>query len=203
MSHLPDNHHQDAYQMPHALRDPDAQLSTRPATLHEELGKAHPFEHPEQEAALNIIRTAGLLSAEVTRLTKTHGLSQSGYNVLRILRGSRPRPRACHEIGRELVVAVPDVTRLVDRLERDGLVQRARCEQDRRVVRISITDRGLELIAKLDQPIIELHRKQLAHLGPELLHTLNTILVAARHPPDSHHDNDNNHINNGTDTDTI
>lgn len=184
MSLTPDDHRADALQMPLATRDP-ARGPSRPATLGEEIGKANPFEHAEQEAALNIIRTAGKLAAEVTRLTKTKGLSQSGYNVLRILRGSRPRPRACHEIGRELVVAVPDVTRLVDRLERDGLVHRARCEQDRRVVRISITDRGMDLLAQLDQPIVELHRRQLGHLGLDALRTLNTLLVAARHPEDA------------------
>lgn len=158
------------------------------ARLHLELGKRHPFEHAEQEAVLNIIRTASLLTAQITRLTRAHGLSQSGYNVLRILRGSRPNARACHEIGGELVVAVPDVTRLVDRLQQDGLVRRLRCSADRRVVRVEITEAGLERLAELDQPMIELHRRQLRHMPEDALRMLSALLVQVRHPDDNARD---------------
>jgi len=150
--------------------------------LQTEVGKRHPFEHPEQEAILSILRTASRFTADVTRLTRSKGLSQSGYNVLRILRGSHPRSRACHEIGRELVVAVPDVTRLVDRLQEDGLVRRSRCPVDRRVVRVEITEAGLARLEELDAPMIELHKRQIGHLHEDELRTISRLLYQARHP---------------------
>jgi DNA-binding MarR family transcriptional regulator len=154
-------------------------------TLAEEIHKQSPFEEPAQEAYLNIVRTCAALQADFERLLKKHGLSHSTYNALRILRGATvgagaPGRRACNEIGEHLVSRVPDVTRLVDRLEGLGLAERVRDLADRRVVFVKVTRKGLALLAKLDEPIMELHRGQLRHLTGDELAQLNRLLVAAR-----------------------
>jgi DNA-binding MarR family transcriptional regulator len=149
-------------------------------SLQQELRKKNPFDSPEQEAHLNLVRTTVMLGGAFERLFKAHGLSGATYNVLRILRGSQPHGRPCHEIGEDLVAGVPDVTRLIDRLEKAGLAQRVRCPKDRRVIWIQITKEGLKLLDKLDRPTLDLHRSQLGHLGKRKLKELSELLEEAR-----------------------
>lgn len=152
-------------------------------TLADEIGKKKPFESPEQEAHLNVLRTAAWLSAPFAELFRAQGISAPGYNVLRILRGAAATGsgrRACHEIAEQLVAQGPDVTRLVDRLVAQGLAERCRCDEDRRVVYVQITRKGLELLSKLDGPTLRLHRAQLGHLTREELAELSRLLVEAR-----------------------
>lgn len=148
--------------------------------LAREIGKKRPFEVPEQESHLNLMRTASVLATPFERLFKAHGLSGALYNCLRILRGAGQDGRACHEVGTMMIAQVPDVTRIIDRLESMGLVERRRTEQDRRVVNVSITRKGLELLASLDEPTVELHRTQLGHLSRAELAEMNRLLVKAR-----------------------
>ncbi|MGB0717099.1 MAG: MarR family winged helix-turn-helix transcriptional regulator, partial [Phycisphaerae bacterium] len=150
-------------------------------TLASELGKRLAFESGEQEAYLNVLRTADRLHADFVALFKSHGLTDAQYNVLRILRGHGERVPT-RRVGRELVTREPDITRLVDRLEKADLVTRERCDQDRRVVWIEITADGLALLAKLDEPVSSLHHRQLGHLGSEKLATLSMLLCEARQP---------------------
>ncbi|MCX5688879.1 MAG: MarR family transcriptional regulator, partial [Planctomycetota bacterium] len=110
--------------------------------LQTEIGKKQPFEQPAAEAFLNIMRTASLLSGEFEHVFKADGLTSAMYNALRILRGAGERGRMCHEIGEQMISRVPDVTRLVDRLENLGLAQRARCGEDRRVIYVTISAKG-------------------------------------------------------------
>jgi DNA-binding MarR family transcriptional regulator len=130
-----------------------------------EIHKKKPFDSPEQEAWLNLIRTASVLAEPGERLFKKHGLTEATYNALRILRGSGQAGRACTGIGCDMVTRVPDVTRIVDRLEKQGLAVRTRVPEDRRVVLIKITDKGLALLARLDEPIRQIHREQFAALS--------------------------------------
>jgi DNA-binding MarR family transcriptional regulator len=148
-----------------------------------EIKKARPFEHAEEEAFLNLLRTVSELSAPFDRLFKRHGISEAKYNALRILRGAGGDGLPSLEIAARLVARVPDITRLVDRLEADRLVQRARISVDRRVVLVQITQRGLDLLAKLDKPVTELHRRELRHLTRAELAELNRLLVKARSVP--------------------
>lgn len=156
-----------------------------PTTLQHEIGKRRPFEALEQEAYLNLLRTASLLGVRVARIFKRHGLSEATYNILRILRGELNAGSGgvpCQLIGERLIAQVPDTTRLLDRLEESGLVKRARTSRDRRVVLISITRKGLDLLARLDKPVMELHREQLGHMSRADLADLSRLLVKARHP---------------------
>lgn len=149
-------------------------------SLQHEIHKRGPFDSAEQEAFLNIRRSAAALGVPFDRLFKTHGLTAASYNVLRILRGAGKSGRECHEVGEHMVAHVPDVTRLVDRLERSGFVTRARCDKDRRVIHVTITDRGLGVLSELDRPLLAMHRQQLGHLTRGELTELNRILVKAR-----------------------
>jgi DNA-binding MarR family transcriptional regulator len=152
-------------------------------TLREEIGKRGPFESPEQEAYLNLLRTFAALEEPIGKLLKARGLSEATYNTLRILRGEQRAGAAgvsCNTIGDRLLSRVPDVTRLVDRLERKGLARRTRGKEDRRVVLISITPKGLGLLDKLDRPIMDAHKRQLRHMARAELETLNRLLEKAR-----------------------
>ncbi|HBS29457.1 MAG TPA: MarR family transcriptional regulator, partial [Phycisphaerales bacterium] len=152
--------------------------------LQHELGKRRPFDVPEQEAWLNLQRSAEFLSGDFDHLFKSHGLSTAQHNVLRILRG-HGKPVPSLSIAGEMVARVPDITRLVDRLEGAGLVERRRCVEDRRVVFVSITRKGLELVGSLDRPVVQLHRAQLGHLSRKELAELNRLLEKARTAPRS------------------
>jgi DNA-binding MarR family transcriptional regulator len=153
-----------------------------PSSLREEIHKKSGFESPQQEAALNVVRKAAVLSAGFERLFKGHGLSMATYNVLRILRGAGQPGRMCHEIAQHMVTRVPDVTRLVDRLEQAGLASRERCTKDRRIVYVRLTDAGRDLLTRLDRPVLELHESQLGHMSAPELEQVNELMVRARHP---------------------
>ena len=129
---------------------------------------------------LSLARTAARLDHEMIEVLKPHRLTPTQFNALRILRGAGPEGLCRNEVRDRLVAKVPDATRLLDRLEETGLVVRSREGEDRRFVRSRITRRGLALLARLDQVVIDLHRRQLGHLGPRKLRTLIDLLAEAR-----------------------
>lgn len=155
------------------------------SSLREQIGKQRPFEFAEEETYLNIIRTASLLGSEFNRLFKAHGLGASSYNVLRMLRSATTTGKTWTEIRDELVVPAPDVTRLIARLERDGLAERERSIEDRRVIRILITRRGRQVVDALDEPLRRLHLSQLGHLSQSELERLSRLLERARGPAEA------------------
>src|ERR1051326_4768395 len=112
------------------------------------------------------MQTGDLLARRLEPVLKAAEISPTQYNVLRILRGA-PEGLACGEIGSRLITREPDITRLLDRLEKAELISRGREAKDRRMVLTRITPKGLELLARLDEPVQETHRKQLGHLGRE------------------------------------
>ena len=134
----------------------------------------------EEEAFLNLQRTANALSQRIAELLRSHDLTPAQYNVLRILRGAGERALNASDIAGRMITRDPDVTRLVDRLEKRGLVERWRCSEDRRVVWTRISPPGRELIDPLDAPVDELHRAMLSHLSAEKLQTLIALLEEAR-----------------------
>jgi DNA-binding MarR family transcriptional regulator len=159
--------------------------------LQAEIKKVNPFSSLEQEVYLNLLKAADVLLSEAAELLKPYGLSPTQYNALRILRGAgagcdgghvdpNAGGLACREIGQRMITRDPDLTRLLDRLESRGLVTRGRERKDRRMVLTRITPAGLELVRQLDEPVLELHRKQLAHLGQPKLNELLALLEAVR-----------------------
>jgi DNA-binding MarR family transcriptional regulator len=148
--------------------------------LREEIQQQKPFESLEQEAVLNVLHTADVLLQRITAVLKPFKLSHSQYNVLRILRGAGPEGLACREIGERMITRDPDITRLLDRLEARGLLTRTRDQKDRRVITARITSEGRRLLEALDQPIGEVDRQPLQHLGEQRLRTLIQLLELAR-----------------------
>ena len=147
--------------------------------LQRELKKKRPFNSPSQEAVLNILRTNDQFQNRFGRLFRDYGLTASQYNLLRILRGEG-KPMPCLEIAERMIQVVPAMTGLVDRLEKQALVRRERCTEDRRVIYIEITDKALDLLKKMDQPVMDLHQQLVGHLtGPEMKQ-LSRLLEKAR-----------------------
>lgn len=128
---------------------------------------------------LELCRTTDVLSRRLSGVLKAEELSSNQYNVLRILRGA-PEGLPCGEIGSRMITRDPDITRLLDRLEKRNLISRSRDTRDRRTVMGRITPAGLELLARMDEPVREAHRSQLGHLGRERLRALNELLQIAR-----------------------
>jgi DNA-binding MarR family transcriptional regulator len=120
-----------------------------------------------------------MLSRGLSGLLKSEELSDTQYNVLRILRGS-PEGLPCGEIGNRMITRDPDITRLLDRLEKRELIGRCRETKDRRMVMAKITPEGLKLLARMDEPVRAMHRSQLGHLGRERLRELTELLGEAR-----------------------
>lgn len=146
----------------------------------EEIKQTKPFQSVEEEVFLNLHRTTQVLTWATTELLKSFDLTAVQYNVLRILRGSLETGLLCGEISERLVTKDSDITRLLDRLENRGLVARERHAKDRRAVVTRITERGLEILAQLDEPMTTCIKEQLGHLEDRQLKELNDLLVAAR-----------------------
>ena len=134
---------------------------------------------PEEAAFLELLRTTDMLSRGLIQVLKTEDISATQYNVLRILRGA-PEGLPCGEIASRMITRDPDITRLLDRLEKRGVISRCRETKDRRMVMARITPEGLKVLARLDEPVQAGHRKQLGHLGRERLRALTELLGVSR-----------------------
>ena len=159
-----------------------------PKTLKEQINKRSPFASPEEEAYLNLMRTAAELSGAESIYFRSLSprLSPASYNVLRILRGRQSRGQSkgvrASEIGSDMVVRMPDVTRLVDRLETQALVKRTRDTHDKRVVWVAITKKGLALLDRIEGDVHDTVRTLLKHMSKDELDTLSRLLEKARDP---------------------
>jgi MarR family transcriptional regulator, 2-MHQ and catechol-resistance regulon repressor len=147
--------------------------------LQHELKKRLPFDSVEQEAVLNILRTSDWIDNRLGRLFRGFGLTSSQYNVLRILRGEG-KPLPSLEIADRMIQIVPAITGLIDRLEKQALVVRQRCEDDRRVVYVGITRKATDLLKRIDKPLDQLQKQLIGHLTANELTTLSRLLEKAR-----------------------
>ena len=154
----------------------------KPKNLQEELGKINPFEDPCEEVMLNLMRTMDQFQFDFKQLLSGKELSNSGYNVLRIVAARKDNGIPSQSISKDMVQRDPDITRLIDRLVKKGFVERRRCASDRRVVEVFITEKGKHILAKLKDPIRTLHQKHLGHMGDKKLGKLNKLLFEARNP---------------------
>jgi DNA-binding MarR family transcriptional regulator len=151
-----------------------------PGKIQQEIQQTKPIPSLEEEAYLNVQRTANMLLQGLTEVLRRHDLTPTQYNVLRILRGAGDKGLTAGEVGDRMITRDPDVTRLLDRLEKRGLAERWRCTHDRRVVWTRITPAGLASIAPLDDEIAQMHLSQLGHLGEERLTSLIALLESSR-----------------------
>jgi MarR family transcriptional regulator, organic hydroperoxide resistance regulator len=130
----------------------------------------------EDRAFIALQRAADKLALQAEQLLKSNGLTGAQYNVLRILRGAEPHGLACSSIAERMISHDPDMTRLLDRMEKRRLITRRRQSDDRRVVKTRITSGGLELLKRLDPMVRELHKRQFAHIAAAGVRTLADLL---------------------------
>jgi len=151
------------------------------ARLRDEIRQNRPFQSLEQEAYLQVVRTASVLSDRLERVLEPAGITLPQYNVLRILRGSHDNGGLCRNDLRErMLTRMPDVTRLLDRLEAAGYVRRTRDTEDRRMVNTFITEDGLELLASVEGAVADEHARAFGHVGKGRLKTLIDLLEEVR-----------------------
>ena len=150
-------------------------------TIDREIRQTKPFRSLQEQVVINLMLTSRTVEESwVQYLKRTEGISMSQYNILRILRGARPNAVKISEISERMITRDPDVTRLVDRLIRQGLARRHRDTDDRRVVRVEITGAGLAMLARLDKPSIDQIDAVMAGLQPQQLRSLDTLLNEVR-----------------------
>lgn len=152
------------------------------AKLKDEIAQTRPFSSLAEEALLNLMRTADSLQRTMQRATRSHGITSTQYNVLRILRGAHPDGLTCSAIGERMITADPDITRLLARLKAMGLVRQQRDKRDRRIVWTHISPAGLSLLSELDPVIQELPGQMMGHIDSAELDHLIRLLELARQP---------------------
>ncbi len=148
--------------------------------LKQEIAQQKPFSSLEEEALLNLMRTADCLHRTFQRATRSWGITNTQYNVLRILRGAHPQGLTCSAIGSRMITAEPDITRLLGRLKAAKLVRQQRDKRDRRVVWTHISPAGLALLADIDPLVQKLPIDLLGHLGESRVRELISLLEDAR-----------------------
>ncbi len=134
------------------------------------------YHCPATEAFLSVWRAHARLLAESARVCRRHGLTEQQYNALRVLYLGDPEGMACLEVAERLPNRVPDITRLLDRLLRLGMITRERLETDRRVVRIRLSESGRERVEEVTPNLAELHRLRFSRLEPRELTELSRLL---------------------------
>ena len=151
------------------------------ARLQQELGKKHPFDSPEQEALINLLRTNDQFQNQLGRVLRQHGLTTSQYNVLRILRGQKGEPIAVQSLAARMIDPSSNTSRIIDKLVEKGWTNRQVCPEDRRRADVSITPSGITVLTGLDAPINAMLSRSLSgvdettriQLNGALAHVLN------------------------------
>jgi DNA-binding MarR family transcriptional regulator len=132
-------------------------MTKRPVSaVGDEIHQTRAFATIEEELLVSLLRTTDVLHERFEAMIRPFNISMTQYNVLRILRGAEPGGRTCGEIGERMIAREPDVTRLLERLEKAGLIRRTRDSKDRRVVVTRITNSGLKLLDELEPKLREL-----------------------------------------------
>lgn len=140
------------------------------------------FDSPEQEAYLQLWRTYDRLREIEDELFRGYGINAQQYNALRILKSVRPGAMTTASLAARLVSRSPDMTRMLDKLQANGWVKRARNETNRRVAEVKITPQGVAFLARIAAEVHRCNREQLGHLDRDSLQGLIRLLKAARHP---------------------
>ena len=151
-----------------------------PTTLREELQQNKPFTSLQEEAMLNIVRTSAVLMDRVEQMLRPYGITATQYNVLRILRGSEPDGLCRNDLRDRMLTRMPDVTRLLDRMEEAGLVERERGSEDRRLVTTRITKKAAELLSTLDGMVVTLQQQPFAGVSDEQIQSMIDVLTTIR-----------------------
>jgi DNA-binding MarR family transcriptional regulator len=151
-----------------------------PLRLQEELRQSRPFDCPAEEATVALLRTVALLERLMVQTLRPYSLTKSQFNLLRILRGAGPEGLASGQISERMVSLDPDVTRLLDRLEKRSLITRRRTEGDRRIITVTITQAGLDLLVKIGELLVELNIQTFQDFPENQVHDLIDLLARLR-----------------------
>jgi MarR family transcriptional regulator, organic hydroperoxide resistance regulator len=146
----------------------------------DELKQTRPFASKAQEATVALLHTTDVVRRRLARVVASHGITLQQYNVLRILRGAGGEPMSALDIAERLIEETPGISRLLDRLVAKKLIQRERCSEDRRRLECSITAKGLELLARLDEPVLAADSAAMDGLTAREVATLSDILTRIR-----------------------
>ena len=160
-------------------------MAAKQKTIQEEIKQSKPFKMAAEETFLSLQRTADVITRQYEHFLKQWDVSGTQYNVLRILRGAGPEGHRCGEIGDRMITHDPDITRLLDRMEKQGWIERARDTKDRRVVLTRITKRGLELLKQIDKPLEEFTQSISEHIPEKHLRELTELLNELRNLPET------------------
>lgn len=158
-------------------------MTAKQKGIQAELKQTKPFKSPADEAFVSLQRTADIMMRKIAQFLKPWGISPTQYNVLRILRGAGPEGLCCGEISDRMITHDPDITRLLDRIEKLGWIERARSTKDRRAVLSRISKKGLELLKQMDKPIEDFNRTASSHLSEKKLRELIGLLNEVRSGP--------------------
>jgi len=148
--------------------------------LSQEIKQKAPFSSLEHAAQISIIRTSSRIVDAFEQMLKPHGITATQFNVLRILRGAGEEGLCRYEIAERMVTRMPDVTRLLDRMEESGYIVRERSTEDRRMVQTTLTETGRRLLAKIDDEVAAEQQRPFRTLNPEQLETLIALLSQVR-----------------------
>lgn len=140
------------------------------------------FDSPAQEVYLSLWRTYDRLRAIEDELFSSLDLTAQQYNVLRLLQAAAPNVVPTLQISGKMISRAPDITRMLDKLQERGLIDRSRSEEDRRAVLIGITAKGMELLAELADKVKKTHVAQVGHLSVEEMRSLCELLARVRDP---------------------
>lgn len=149
-------------------------------SLRDDIKQTKPFKTLYEETDLNIVRTAYVLIDAFETAIKSYGITSTQYNVLRILRGAGDAGLSRNEVRDRLLNRMPDATRLLDRMEKSGLISRSREAEDRRLVTTRLTKKGKQLVDQLDPLVARQHKSRLGHMTDKQLTTLNSLLTLVR-----------------------
>jgi DNA-binding MarR family transcriptional regulator len=151
--------------------------------LRKEIKQKKPFRSLTQEAQLNVVRTSAVLIDRFEQMLKPVGITGAQYNVLRILQGAGGAGLCRNEIRGRMLTRMPDMTRMLDRMEEAGLVVRERQGDDRRMVNTQLSARGRRILEKLDSAVQAEHQRRFGHLSESQLRSLISMLTSVRNTP--------------------
>ena len=160
-------------------------MTAKQKNIQTELKQSKPFKSTAEETFLTLQRTADIIERRYEQFLKQWEVSGTQYNVLRILRGAGSEGHRCGAIAERMVTHDPDITRLLDRIEKVGWIERARDTKDRRVVITRITRKGLDLLKQIDKPLEEFTRSISQHVGDKQLRQLSELLNELRNFPET------------------
>ncbi|MFN8393263.1 MAG: MarR family transcriptional regulator [Bacteroidia bacterium] len=140
--------------------------------------KTRQFRNQRQKLLLNILYTQGWLMSRQLEVLQRHEITSQQYNILRILRGQHPQPCNVALLKERMLDKQSDVSRLVDRLVKKGLIERTVSPHDRRNLNILISESGLELLSVM-QPEVDASTDNLG-ISEEDAKTVNDLLDAMR-----------------------